>query len=194
MRISLSVTLALVAAFALPGSALSGSGKTPKVPMATASLKGINEVPSIITNASGSFSATIAADHVDFTLTFSGLTGDTLFAHIHAGQRHTLGGVMVFLCNNTTTGPAPQPCPHGAGTVTGTFSAADVIGPAGQGVDPAEFAALLQAIASGASYANVHTSVFQTGEIRGQLHQFNKRMHGNGGKHDDGDDENEDDD
>ena len=186
MRNHLSLSLALIAVLALPGSAPAGGGKKMKLPTATASLEGTNEVPSIITDASGSFSATISPDHVDFTLTFSGLTGDTLFAHIHAGQRHTNGGVMVFLCNNTTTGPVPQPCPHGSGTVTGTFSAADVVGPAGQGVDPEEFAAVLQAIASGASYANVHTSVFPTGEIRGQLRESHKGMHGNGGKHDDG--------
>lgn len=179
----LSLALALLAALALPSTAL--AGKKVKMPMAVASLKGINEVPSIVTDASGSFMATIFPDHVDFTLSFSGLTGDTLFAHIHVGQRHTNGGVMVFLCNNNSAaGPVPQPCPHGAGSISGTFSAADVIGPSGQGVDAGEFAALLQAIASGASYANVHTSVFPTGEIRGQLHQFSKGAHGNGGKPD----------
>jgi len=129
-------------------------------------------VPSVITNASGDFTAKIFADHVDFTLSFSGLTGDTLFSHIHIGQQHTNGGVSVFLCSNVPGTPPVQPCPNGTGMITGTFSAADVIGPAGQGVDPQEFAALLQAIADGATYANVHTTVFPTGEIRGALVQI----------------------
>jgi len=150
---------------------LEGNIALPKA-IALAKLRGVNEVPSIITDASGDFSARIFADHVDFKLNFSGLTGDTLFAHIHVGQQHTNGGVMVFLCNNAPAGPAPRPCPKGAGSVTCTFSAADVIGPAGQGVDPQEFAALLQALADGASYANVHTTTFPTGEIRGQLLQL----------------------
>ena len=170
MRIRIGLSAAL-AALAVPALAVSATVVIPKA-VALAKLRGVNEVPSIITDASGDFSAKIFADHVDFKLNFSGLTGDTLFSHIHAGQQHTNGGVMVFLCNNTATGPAPRPCPNGSGTVTGTFSAADVIGPAGQGVDPQEFAALLQAIAEGASYANVHTTVFPTGEIRGQLVQI----------------------
>jgi len=165
-RIALS--LALLAAAALPGRAFAGTA------LAAATLKGVNEVPSIITDASGRFTATITATEIKYKLTFSGLTGDTLFAHIHIGERHTIGNVSVFLCNNTTLGPASQPCPHGSGTVTGTLTAADVIGPAGQGVDPAEFSALLDAIAEGATYANVHTSAFQTGEIRGQILQIGK--------------------
>ena len=171
MRNRLSLGLSLAAAFALPALAVGAIVSVPKA-IAVAKLKGANEVPSVITNASGDFKAKIFADHVDFTLSFSGLTGDTLFAHIHVGQQHTNGQVMVFLCNNTPMGPAPRPCPNGSGTVTGTFSSADVIGPAGQGVDPAEFAATLQAIAEGASYANVHTTSFGNGEIRGQLLQI----------------------
>lgn len=168
MRNRLALSLALLAALALPGSALAGNA------IATALLSGTNEVPSIITGASGRFTATISATEIKYKFTFSGLTGDSLFAHIHVGERHTNGGVTVFLCNNTPTGPAPQPCPHGAGTITGTITSADVIGPAGQGVDAAEFAAVLQAIADGATYANIHTTIFPTGEIRGQLLQLGR--------------------
>src|SRR5258705_5832087 len=173
MRNRVALGLSLVAALALPALAISATVAAIPKAVAVAKLKGVNEVPSIITNASGDFTAKVFADHVDFTLSYSGLTGDTLFAHIHVGQQHTLGNVMVFLCNNlTAAGPTPRPCPHGSGTVTGTFSAADVIGPAGQGVDPGEFAALLKALAEGASYAHVHTSAFGSGEIRGQVLQI----------------------
>jgi hypothetical protein len=44
-----------------------------------------------------------------------------------------------------------------------------VIGPAGQGVAAGEFAEVLQAIRAGAAYANVHTTNFPAGEIRGQV-------------------------
>jgi hypothetical protein len=164
----LALSLALLAGFALPGSAFAGTA------VAVADLRGTNEVPSIITGASGKFAATVTDTAIKYKFTFSGLTGDSLFAHIHVGERHTNGGVTVFLCNNTQTGPMPNLCPHGSGTIEGTITSADVIGPAGQGVDAAEFTALLDAIKAGATYANIHTSVFPTGEIRGQLLQIGK--------------------
>ncbi len=168
MQHRISVSLALLAALALPVRAFAGAA------VAAAALNGANEVPSVVTGASGKFTATITATEIKYKLSFSGLTGTTFVAHIHVGERHTLGGVSVFLCNNTPAGPAPQPCPHGSGTITGTITSADVIGPAGQGVDPAEFTALLDAIGDGATYVNIHTSAFATGEIRGQLLQIGK--------------------
>src|SRR5215510_13418163 len=68
--------------FPVPALALAGGVVAPKA-VALAKLRGVNEVPSVITDASGDFTAKVFADHVDFTLSFSGLTGSTLFAHIH---------------------------------------------------------------------------------------------------------------
>jgi len=48
---------------------------------------------------------------------------------------------------------------------------ADVIGPAGQGIKPGEYAELLRAIRAGATYANVHSSLYPSGEIRAQLNE-----------------------
>jgi hypothetical protein len=53
--------------------------------------------------------------------------------------------------------------------VSGTLSADDVIGPAGQGIDPGEWEEIVQAIREGVVYANAHTDLFPGGEIRGQL-------------------------
>jgi hypothetical protein len=39
----------------------------------------------------------------------------------------------------------------------------------GQGIAPGEFEELLAAIRAGVAYANVHTSTFPGGELRGQL-------------------------
>jgi CHRD domain len=76
----------------------------------------------------------------------------------------------VFLCSNLGNGPAgTQACPPPPATITGTIRPADVIGPAGQGIDPMEFDELVRAIQAGVAYANVHSETFPNGEIRGQL-------------------------
>ena len=134
------------------------------------------EVPSISSAATGSFSARIdtAAGTIAYQLTFSGLQGDVRQAHIHFGQRSVNGGISVFLCqtsfNPDSTGLAPT-CPQ-SGTVNGVLSADNVIGPAGQGISASEFAELLRAIRSGVAYVNVHSSLFPGGEIRGQLNEL----------------------
>jgi len=59
-------------------------------------------------------------------------------------------------------------CPA-SGKVTGTVTATDVIGPAAQGIAPGEFAEALRALRAGMTYANVHSTKFPGGEIRGQI-------------------------
>jgi CHRD domain-containing protein len=162
------LSLAVAAAVSFPAAAFADAIGA----LATATLKSVSEVPSVISPASARFTATVTATQIKYKLQFSGLTGDTFVSHIHVGQQHTNGNVSVFLCNNTPSGPAPQPCPNGSGTITGTITAADVTGPAGQGVDPQEFQALLDAIAQGAAYVNIHTSAFPNGETRGQIIQL----------------------
>jgi hypothetical protein len=46
---------------------------------------------------------------------------------------------------------------------------ADVVGPAGQGISPGQFEEVLKAMREGATYANVHSTLFPGGEIRGQI-------------------------
>jgi hypothetical protein len=140
-----------------------------------ASLKGTHETPvSLSTPARGSFRAVIDEDDQSITwrLSYEGFVapGTVTQAHIHFSERHLTGGIMVFFCTNVGNGPAgTQACPAEGGVVTGTFRAADVIGPAGQGIAPGEFAEMLSAIRAGAAYANVHSTAFPAGEIRGQL-------------------------
>ena len=138
-----------------------------------ARLKGFQEVPAVSSTASGRFKATL--DSVSGTLTYelsySGLEAPVRMAHIHIGQRGVNGGIMVWLCQ-TVAPPSPvattPPCPQ-SGTVSGFISAADVIGPAGQGIAATEFAEMAKAINAGVAYVNVHSSKFPGGEIRGQL-------------------------
>ena len=134
-----------------------------------ATLKGFNETPANSTPASGSFRATVSGDSITFALTYSGLVADSLFAHIHLGQKNVVGGAMIFFCDNSNPSHSPRTCPARGGTVTGTVTAADVIGPNAQGIAPGEFSKVLEAIQSGVTYVNVHSTKFPGGEIRGQV-------------------------
>src|SRR5579871_1749197 len=139
-----------------------------------AKLVGIEETPvTIITNATGTFTATINDDStLTFTITYNNLSTPITQSHIHIGARAITGGVAIF-CSSLGNGPAGTPtCPNDAtnsGSVTRTVSAADVIGPAGQGVSAGDFQSVIRAVASGVTYANVHTTAHPGGEIRGRI-------------------------
>jgi hypothetical protein len=107
---------------------------------------------------------------ISFVLKYSGLSAPVTQSHIHFGKVHMAGGVMVFFCSNLASAPAgTQPCPANGGTVTGTLSAANVIGPAAQGVLAGNFDAIVDALESNTTYANLHTTAFPAGEIRGEI-------------------------
>ena len=98
-------------------------------------------------------------------------------AHLHFGQKHTTGGINVWLCQSRDN-PAPPAvvadtpvCPSPSGSVTGTIRPEHVLPLAGQGSPDGEagFDALVAALRAGTIYANVHTDRFGPGEIRGQL-------------------------
>jgi len=132
-----------------------------------ARLEGFNEVPAISTTGEGKFKAQISNDEttIEYELSYDGLEGGAAFAaHIHLGQSGVIGGVMAFLCG----GGGKPACPA-SGTVTGTIVAADIIGPAGQGIAAGELDEVIEAIRAGKAYANVHTPTFPGGEIRGQI-------------------------
>ena len=134
-----------------------------------ADLDGYHETPlSISTNGTGSFQAHLnpTGDEITYELQFSGLEGgNTLFAHVHIGQIGTSGGIMFFLCG----GGGKPPCPNGSATVTGTVNAGDIIGPSGQGFALGQFLEAISAMRAGSAYANVHTVVYPSGEIRGWI-------------------------
>ena len=137
-----------------------------------AKLIGYEEVPAVSTQGSGSFKATVAADGLSysFVLTYTGLEGDVTQSHTHFGQKGVNGGISVFYCSNLGNGPAGTPaCPPSPATITGTRTAADVIGPNAQGISAGEWAELIAAIKAGVTYTNVHSTTWPGGEIRGQL-------------------------
>lgn len=135
-----------------------------------ASLGGFAEVPSISTTGKGSLRLRIdpGASTITYEFTYEGLQGGAVTgAHLHLGQVGVAGGVIANLCGGTEAA-----CPAtAAGVLSGTIAASEILGPAAQGIaaGPTEFAEVLRAIRAGAVYANVHTTTYPSGEIRGQL-------------------------
>ena len=165
-----SVAVATAAASALWAANTDGIGLR-------ARLTGFQEVPPKLTQSTGQFTATIdpTRNSITFFLRYTALSTPVLFAHIHFAQRGVNGGIMMFLCNNTSTGPQPRPCPSPDGTVTGTLTAQDVIGPGpnnpatDQGITPGNLRQAIRAMLSGATYVNVHSQRWPAGEIRGKI-------------------------
>jgi hypothetical protein len=173
-----ALVLSMLAAGVFAGAGGAGGNKT----MVTADpLTGYQEATpaGVSSSATGTFSATIdesaSPPTISYTLTYTGLSGPALFSHIHFGNRYDSGGISVFLCG----GGGKPACPPGTSdqaTVTGTITAADVIGPVAQGIAPGQFSKLVDAIRSGVTYVNVHTPSFPAGEIRGQINNDNQRQ------------------
>jgi hypothetical protein len=141
-------------------------------------LTGYEEIPTLSTPANGEFKLRINrfSDSIDYRLSYRDFETDVAQAHIHLGARAFNGGISVFLCSNLGNGPAGTPaCPTRSGTVTGTLDAADVVGPAAQGIDPGQFDEVINAIRAGATYANVHSATRPGGEIRAQLEDDHDR-------------------
>jgi hypothetical protein len=147
-----------------------------------ARLEGFQENPSLSTTGRGQVDLLIDDDAqtITFELTYDRLegVGTTPYvtngvvtqAHIHVGAEHVNGGVAVFFCG----GGGKPPCPPMSGTATGVIVPADITGPATQGINPGEptaFQELVNAIRAGYAYANVHTTRWPGGEIRGQLQE-----------------------
>jgi hypothetical protein len=130
---------------------------------------GYAENPDVSTTGHGSFEAKLSDDEssLHYVLSYGGLEGNVLQAHVHFGKTAINGGISFFLCTNLNV-PTDDDCPQ-SGTVEGDIDAADVIGPAAQGIEPGNLAEIVDAMRAGHAYANVHSSKWPGGEIRAQL-------------------------
>jgi hypothetical protein len=150
-------------------------------------LSGYEEVPSVSTGASGHFDATISNDgsEIAWELSYSALEGAVTQSHIHVGNVGVNGGITVFLCSNLGNGPAgTQPCPAGPATISGTITADDVspnipatAAARTQGVNTGEISELIAAMRAGATYVNIHSSLWGGGEVRSQIDGNNSHNH-----------------
>lgn len=170
-KLAVAIPITLVATFLATDATADGR----KV---RAQLAPHNEVPALSTDGTGAFLGTFSVDRQELTfeLSYADLEGAVAQAHLHLGQRDVNGGVSIFLCTNLGNGPpGTQPCPPAPAMITGTVSAADVLGPDDQGIAAGEWEEVRRAIKEGVVYVNVHTDLFPGGEIRGQLRMNQRR-------------------
>ena len=173
MKRSTTVLLGIAAGASVLFAAAADADNKHRLERFETQLSGLHEDPLVLsTTGAGRWKATLdaAGTTLNWELSYTGLEGTVTQAHVHFGGNHQSGGIMVFFCTNLGNGPAgTQACPAAPATVTGSITAADVIGPAGQGISAGDFAALLTALRTGTAYANVHSTLYPGGEIRGQV-------------------------
>jgi len=115
-----------------------------------ANLTGAQEVPAVVTNATGTAVLTLTpAGGLSFIVTVNGLSGPITGAHFHLGAAGTNGNV-VFDITSRFTGTS----------ATGTWRSTDT---------PALADSIIAAFLAGRIYVNVHTAANPGGEIRGQV-------------------------
>ena len=180
-RLRLFIVAAVaVGALAAGSYAIAGKIDGPQEPPQTthfrAVLNGYQENPAVASTGFGTFEATLVDDTtLHYVFTYGGLEGgNSLFAHVHFGARTGVnGGVSFFLCGGSTK---PTPCPNVEGTVEGDVTAADVVGPSAQGIEAGSFAEILRAMRAGTAYANIHTTRWPGGEIRGEINDNDQKQ------------------
>lgn len=127
-----------------------------------ASLKGSNEVPPRDTNAAGNaiFHVLDDGSEIYFKLIVANID-NVVAAHIHLAAEGVNGPVVVGLFGGPNTGEQTEGI-----LAEGIITSADLVGPlAGLTIED-----LIEAMAAGNTYVNVHTTQFPGGEIRGQIH------------------------
>jgi hypothetical protein len=149
-----------------------------------ARLNGYQEGTSVSTRGFGSFNMKInkREESVDYVLSYRDVETPVTQAHIHFAQRSVNGPISVFLCRTPPQGgpapPARDPpvCPPTSGTVRGTFTRTDIIQQVPErGIEPGAWEELIAAIKVGHTYANVHSTRFPGGEIRGQINDRDQK-------------------
>ena len=150
-------------------------------------LRGFTEVPAIATEAEGKFELEIVGDVdpeedgleaievFEYTLSYEFPNSVVTEAHLRFGRKLTNGGIMATLCSNDPPDTDIPSCPEREGTVTGLLSAESIVGPVEQGIVLGDFRKAVRAFEKGAVYVQVHTMEYPSGEIRGQLNDFEFR-------------------
>lgn len=158
-RILLSSTLILALGFASSAPAASFTY--------FAILSGANEVPSLAVPGTGLAILTLTGDSLLIDLTFTGLTGPAQAGHIHCCAPVGTNAQVAVPFSGLPAASGGSYTNTVDLTLASTYTSA-FIGSSGGTVSGAE-AALIAALNSGNTYANLHTPLNPGGEIRGQI-------------------------
>ena len=143
MKTRLVLIVFAAAALVFAGLAIAASQESYKV---HTKLVGSQETPKNKSKGTGSFTGTVVekgkSKTLTWKLTFKGLSGKALAAHIHLAKKGVAGPVAVPLCGPCKSGA------HGKTKVTEK---------------------IVSALETHKAYANVHTKKYPNGEIRGQI-------------------------
>jgi hypothetical protein len=141
-----------------------------------ARLMGFQEVPSVSTEASGTFEAAISprGDAIDYEITYTGMQGTVTQSHMHVGQRSVNGGIVLWICGSATNQPPANAtnagvCTSPNGHFAGTWRPENVQNVATQQITTGDLDEIIAAIRAGVAYVNVHSNLSPGGEIRGQV-------------------------
>jgi len=156
MKRALHIGAALVAALVVGAAAASA-----QVVVATATLGSGDETPILLSGAAGT--AEVAVDTVAkefaITLRIFNIPTTTTAGHIHVGAKGIAGPVVIDF--------------PGIGGRLGDFVTSFRVGEAAFRPNPAiginSIEDVIQALANGNAYVNIHTTTYPAGEIRGQL-------------------------
>ena len=147
------------------------TGTTPATPVNTtvnlkATMTGANENPANASTGTGIFTATLdtATNLLTYDVTFSGLTSPVNNGHIHGPAASATANAGTTINFNTQPGAnfsfgATQGTAHGVALlVAGTQITATINGDS-----------LKKLLLAGLAYANIHTTQYAGGEIRGTI-------------------------
>jgi CHRD domain-containing protein len=126
-----------------------------------ARLSGANEVPARGTGANGTVGFNVTGNRVDYSIEVHGISAIT-GAHLHTGATGVNGPIRIALFPGPGANFTSNPISPGDGQLyEGSFEATDVVG--------ISYSDLLAGMRAGTVYANVHTTQFPGGEMRGQV-------------------------
>ena len=176
-RLGISLAAAAFVLFAVGSYAVAGPrdgpGKVPDSKKFDARLNGFQETPSVSTTGFGNFEAELVTTRR--CTTCSPTKGSRAATRSSRTCTSASGASTAVSRSSSVAAARSRAARTSEGTVEGDVTPADVVGPDGQGIEPVSFARDHPRHAGRAGYANIHTTRWPGGEIRGQINDKDQK-------------------